>query len=374
MQDITLILLAAGSSSRFKSGVKKQWIRTGNEPLWQFVTKSFTDLNLFEKIIVVSSADECNYMRAHDSGAVIVEGSDSRQSSLKNALLSVETTYVMVSDIARACVDRELIERLINSKERADVTAPVIRVNDTAVYNGNTIDREELLLIQTPQLSRSKKLRDALQSDTIYTDESSAIVAHGGTRVFVDGDIRAHKITQVCDLLKLQCLQETSTATLCGNGFDTHAFGAGDSFKLCGIKIDHNRSLVAHSDGDVAIHALIDALLGAAGAGDIGEMFPDTDSAYADMDSTILLDMVVKKLRGYGFSVTNADITIMAQSPKLLPYKEQMRLSVSKHLQIAPIRVNIKATTTEELGFIGRKEGIAVMATATLNYIDWTTL
>ena len=142
---------------------------------------------------------------------------------------------------------------------------------------------------------------------------------------------------------------------------------------LCGVSIDDvDYGFKAHSDGDVAIHALIDAILGAAGAGDIGELFPDTDDSFKDIDSKILLEACVRRVNRYGFDIVNADITIIAQAPRLGAYKPRMKAKIAEILGIAPFRVNIKATTTEKLGFVGRKEGVAVMATANLKYFDWT--
>jgi len=141
--------------------------------------------------------------------------------------------------------------------------------------------------------------------------------------------------------------------------------------KLCGVSIDVDYGFAAHSDGDVAIHALIDALLGAAGMGDIGELYPDTESAYAGADSTRLLEDTLNRIRAFGLEVGNVDMTILAQAPRLLPYKAQMRSRLAGLLGIAAHRVNIKATTAEKLGFVGRKEGVTVHAVATLNYFNW---
>jgi len=279
----------------------------------------------------------------------------------------------MVSDIARACIDSELLYELIAHKENADCVVPYLHVNDTVVYQDKTINRDDVKRIQTPQLSKTDALKFALQNETEFTDESSAIVANGGTRFFIEGHDDAHKITRLSDLSTLPCLQKPSTATLSGNGFDVHAFEPDREMVLGGVKIDHvDFGFKAHSDGDVAIHALIDALLGAAGLGDIGMLFPDSDDAYKNIDSKELLRITVLKLKQFGFELINADITIAAETPRLSRYKKAMRTVLSDILHLPPSRMNIKATTTEKLGFIGRKEGVAVMASATLNYFDWT--
>lgn len=371
MSDITLILLAAGNSSRFGLPVKKQWLRIDHEPLWQFVADQFQISALFSNIIITAHQEEVPFMQAFCEHT-IVEGGETRQQSLQNALSYVTTPYVLVSDIARACIDKSLIETLIAVKDRADVIVPTLSVNDTIVYENSTIDREKVKRIQTPQLSNTERLKKALQTDQEFTDESSAIVAHGGTRYFVDGSEDAHKITYLHDLTKLPCIKAPSSATLVGNGFDVHAFETGRQMVLGGVKIEADFGFKAHSDGDVAIHALIDALLGAAGLGDIGMLFPDSDAAYKDVDSKKLLETTVLRLHQFGLVIVNADLTIAAETPRLNRYKNEMRQTLAKILQIPAARMNIKATTTEKLGFIGRKEGVGVMAGATLNYYDWT--
>ena len=371
MSDLTLILLAAGDSSRFTLNVKKQWLRIDHEPLWQYVTNRLKATNLFNEIIITAHPDEVPFMRHYDT-ATIIEGGATRQKSLTNALKNVTTTYVMVTDIARACVDPTLLQELIKHKEHADCIVPFLSVTDTIVYHEDTIDRSAVKRIQTPQLSRSKALRSALQNETEFTDESSAIIANGGSRFFIEGHEDAHKITHLSDLKTLSCLKKPSSATLIGSGFDVHAFEAGRKMVLGGVEINADFGFKAHSDGDVAIHALIDALLGAAGLGDIGMLFPDNDPAYKDIDSRTLLATTVLYLQKFGFEIINVDVTIMAQTPRLGNYKAKMRTQLASLLDLPPIRVNIKATTTESLGFIGREEGVGVMASASLNYFDWT--
>lgn len=370
LSDLTLVLLAAGNSSRFKTPVKKQWLRIGHDPLWLYVTNSISHSFPQLQIIIAAHREEIPFMQML-CDHTIVEGDTTRQGSLKNALKQVTTPYVMVSDIARSCIDPELILRLLQAKESADTIVPVLDITDTVVYDGTTIDRDKVKRIQTPQLSKTDVLRRALATDVEYTDESSAVVASGGTRHFVPGDARALKITHASDTSGLECLEAPSLATLSGNGFDVHPFEEGKAMVLGGVKIDSPFGFKAHSDGDVAIHALIDALLGAAGMGDIGMLFPDTDDQYKNIDSKELLSQCVLKLHQFGFVVLQADITIIAQTPKIAPYKEQMRRTLASLLHIPSARLNVKATTTEHLGFIGRKEGVGVIATASVNYFNW---
>ncbi len=372
MSDLTLILLAAGDSNRFGHPVKKQWLRIGHDPLWQFVTNRLQESGLFAKIIITAHPEEVTFMHTYTDQS-IVAGGKSRQKSLQNALEHVTSRHVLVTDTARACIDTSFIERIIAQKEKADCIVPYLSVTDTVVYGDTTIDRDDVKRIQTPQLSLTDSLRKALQTDIEYSDESSAIKALGGSRHYIKGHEDAHKLTYLSDLNKLPCLNRPATATLSGNGFDVHAFEDDRVMVLGGVEIDSPFGFKAHSDGDVAIHALIDALLGAAGLGDIGMLFPDSDNDFKDIDSKILLKKTVMTLHQLGFVILNADITISAQTPRLAKYKESMRKVLASLLHIPSSRMNVKATTTEGLGFVGRKEGVAVIATASLNYFDWTT-
>lgn len=350
---------------------KKQWLYSADRPLWLQVADQFSTLHSFDQVIIVSSKAECHLMKkfAHYH---YVEGGNTRQASLSNALAHISTPFVLVGDIARCCLDEAMIARVLNAKENADCIVPVLPLVDTLYIANKPADRSSAMRIQTPQLSRTQSLKQALLSGSEYTDESSAISVNGGGIYFVDGSENAHKLTTIDDLSKLSCLQKPSTRTLTGFGIDIHPFEGGKTMMLCGTKIDVPYGFKAHSDGDVAIHALIDALLGAAGFGDIGEFYPDTDPQYADADSRELLADVVQTLRDCGLVIGNVDLTIIAQTPKLLPYKKMMQQNMSTILNIRANFVNIKATTAEELGFLGRKEGVAVQAVANLTYFDWT--
>ena len=370
LSQTTLILLSAGSSSRFKSSVKKQWLYSGEIPLWLQVAQHFESMGLFEKIIIVSSSREIHYMK-HFADYTFVEGGDSRQASLSNALSHVNSSYVMVSDIARCCIPEAMIQRILHAKNEAACIVPALPVTDTLYMENTPIDREKVKIIQTPQLSRTKTLKQALDTKILFTDESSAIASLGQQIHFVEGSPLAHKLTTLDDLPKLPCIQAPSSRTLTGYGIDIHPFETGKEMKLCGVTIDAEYGFKAHSDGDVAIHALIDALLGAAGMGDIGELYPDTEPVFAGADSTKLLEDTVERISSFGFEIGNIDMTIMAEAPKLLPYKAIMRTTLASVLGIPSNRINIKATTAEKLGFVGRKEGVTVHAVANLNYFNW---
>ena len=371
MPDLTLLMLGAGSSSRFKERVKKQWLRIDDTPLWLYATKNLQSFYPFAQTVVTTTPDEKHYAEKFSDAICFVEGGSTRQESLKNALKHVTTPYVLVSDIARACIDQALFERLFNAKESADIVVPYLPVVDTVVYQNSTIQRDDVKLIQTPQLSKTDVLRKALQTSIDYTDDSSAIKAVGGIVAYVLGNADAKKLTCKDDVALLPCLKAPSTHHFTGYGFDVHAYEEGKAMMLGGLEVHPNIGFKAHSDGDVAIHALIDALLGAAGAGDIGELFPDNDMRYKNIDSKQLLQEVCSFLTKVGFEIAHCDLTIMAEFPRLSGFKNPIRFCLAKLLEIDPIHVNVKATTTEKLGFVGRQEGVAVSATATLHYYDW---
>ena len=370
MTDLSLILLAAGESSRFGSKIKKQWLRIGSIPLWLFVANRFKQIYNFKEIIIVANEKELSYMKRF-ANFKFAKGGSTRQESMKNGLNFVDSDFVMVSDVARSCINQDTILSLIENKNRADVIVPYIDVSDTVVYDDKTIKRELVKLIQTPQLSKTAVLRDALKSKDDFTDDSSAIKSIGGSAFYIKGSKNAKKITHYDDLKMLECLKAPSKETFIGQGFDVHAFCDNKEMFLGGVKIDSKVGFKAHSDGDVAIHALIDALLGAIGHGDIGELYPDNDMRYKDMDSKEMLKDVVGFLNRVGYEIVNVDLTILAEHPKISPYKDSMRKTLSSILEIEPIFCNIKATTTEKLGFIGQKEGVAVSAVCSLKFYNW---
>ena len=305
------------------------------------------------------------------SDYTVVAGGDSREASLRHALALIESEFVLASDVARACVPASLIDRVIAQAGTADCIVPALRVVDTVTGPKGALDREKLMRIQTPQLSKTAFLREALAAAEGFTDESTLIAARGGSVRTVEGDERAAKLTFGHEMTWLECLGAPSRRDLIGFGFDVHAFEPGKPMVLGGVTIDCEYGFKAHSDGDVALHALMDAILGAAGLGDIGGLFPDSDPAYKNADSMRLLEAVLLRVNALGYEVRGADVTIMAQKPRLENYKNAIRHKIAQGLNIRRERVNIKATTTEKLGFIGRSEGVAVQAVATLGYFDW---
>jgi len=371
VSDITLVVLCAGSSTRFGTKAKKQWLRIEDKPLWLYVTQNLSSSYKFAKVIVTGHQDEIKYMENFSYEFEYVQGGNTRQDSMQNALSKVDTPYVMFTDVARSCVPQAIIASLIENKLKADCIVPVLDVSDTVVFDGCTIDRDKVKLIQTPQLSNTSMLKLALQTSQTFTDDSSAIASIGGSVCYIQGSSKSKKLTFTNDLNDISCLKPPSNIYLNGNGFDIHPFEENKKMFLGGVHIPCEYGFKAHSDGDVLIHSVIDALLGAAGAGDIGEFFPDTDMSYSGIDSKILLEKIVNFIGNVGFDIVNVDITIIAQKPKITPHKLDIKKSLSTILQIEPCFVNIKATTAEKLGFIGRGEGVAVISNATIKYHNW---
>jgi 2-C-methyl-D-erythritol 4-phosphate cytidylyltransferase / 2-C-methyl-D-erythritol 2,4-cyclodiphosphate synthase len=371
--NVTLIVLCAGNSTRFEHKTKKQWIRIANEPLWLNVTKRLASFSSFDKVIVASHENELNYMKNFTDDFIFVKGGETRQKSILNCLEFVDTKYVMISDVARACIPKSVIEELLKEKETADCIVPALNVTDTVVYETNTINRDNVKLIQTPQLSNTQILKNALNTPIEFTDESSAIKNINGTIKYIQGSLESKKLTLGNELNDLPCLKNPSNNFFNGTGFDIHAFQDNKEMFLGGVKLPYEYGFKAHSDGDVLIHSVIDALLGAIGAGDIGEFFPDTDDKYKGIDSKILLDHIVAFIYNVGYEIVNIDVTIIAQKPKINPFKNEIKNSMAKLLKIEKQFVNIKATTAEKMGFIGRAEGVAVQSVATVKYYNWKT-
>lgn len=372
MNDITLVVLCAGESSRFELSVKKQWIRIDDEPLWLKVTNKLSSYSNFEKTIIVGHEDELSYMENFSDNFTFVAGGNTRQQSIVNALENVTSKYVMITDVARCCVPKTVIEDLIAHKADASIIVPALNVSDTVVYENITINRDDVKIIQTPQLSNTEILKSATKSNTEFTDDSSAIKNIGGTIKYIKGSQKSTKITFGDEIDNLTCLEKPNSNTFVGNGIDIHQFEENKQMVLGGVKIDSPVGFKAHSDGDVLIHSVIDALLGACGGGDIGEFFPDTDPKYKGADSKELLQFIVKFITNVGYEIINIDLTILAEIPKINPHKKTIKTTMANLLNIEKQKINIKATTAEKMGFVGREEGVVVLSSASLKYYNWT--
>ncbi len=300
-------------------------------------------------------------------------GGATRQDSVFAGLctLPAEISLVVVHDAARPLIDHGTIVRCLQGAEQYGAVIAAVPVKDTLKQVADsgriekTIDRTSLWQAQTPQAAKRELLEQAFALATrqqfIGTDEASLLEAAGIPIRIVEGSERNLKITRPEDLEVATALLEGNTMKI-GHGFDAHKLVAGRKLVLGGVTIDFELGLEGHSDADVVAHALIDALLGALGAGDIGRHFPDSDPQYQGIDSLLLLEQVQKLATARHFRLGNADITIVCQRPRLAPYLEQMQAHLARCCQVAPEAINIKATTTEKMGYTGRGEGIAAHA------------
>ncbi|WP_267524911.1 2-C-methyl-D-erythritol 2,4-cyclodiphosphate synthase [Campylobacter sp. MG1] len=383
MLNVSLILLAAGNSTRLKIPCKKQNLYINDTPLWLYVAKQYEKLYNFQNIIIV--CDDIKYYEKFNPNYKYIKGGKERFNSVKNAINDIDTDYVLITDTARAYINKKVLDELFKNIDDFDCVFPVINVNDT-VFNSSKFsyeNRNELKLVQTPQLSKTKILKNINLEN--YTDESSAIAAHGGKIKYILGDELSFKITTQNDLLKLKLLglQPPSNKTFVGFGYDVHEFcnsnighnlnddNKNENLILGGVNLGEKYALKAHSDGDVLCHALTDALLGACGLDDIGANYSPNDEKYHNANSLNLLQDAYKKCMNCGFELINADITICAEMPKILPHKNEILKNLIKALNCRSI--NIKATTTEKLGFIGRCEGVSVSAIVNMKYFDWSS-
>lgn len=382
LDDISLVMLAAGASRRFRQSypqgikLKKQWLRSGKTPLWLLATNALTQHFHFAKVIIAASSEDFHYMGLISPYAVI-KGGESRAQSLQNALEHIDTPFVLVSDVARWNCQKGVIEALINAlDEYHSCAVPCVGVADTSFYgvdsaNGAYLKREDLKLIQTPQLSRVNDLKAALKH--YHSDESSALHAYGKRIAFVRGSALMNKITHIEDLAFLP-LPPADDRVVIGKGADIHRFEKGKTMHLCGVEIECEYGFEAHSDGDIALHALSDAILGAIGGGDIGEWFPDSNDEYKGVSSVNLLKTIYDFAQSVGYEMINVDVNIITQMPKIAPYKLAMRQNLARLLHLSQESVNIKATTSENLGFIGRKEGAYAEAVVSMRLFDWHKL
>ncbi|GAD19663.1 bifunctional 2-C-methyl-D-erythritol 4-phosphate cytidylyltransferase/2-C-methyl-D-erythritol 2,4-cyclodiphosphate synthase [Helicobacter fennelliae] len=374
----TLVLMAAGDSLRFRQDIKtkqhkikKQWLRLKeNKPLWLFVADKLARLYPFEHIIITASESDYRYM-CKMCDYQIIKGGITRQESLRNALEQVQTEHVLVSDVARFNVSQEIIDALFSLmiQEQYDCIAPTIGIADTIYYDTEYINRDKLLRIQTPQLSKTQILKLAINTYQ-STDESSIIAKIGGKVGYIQGNEKLAKLTFKQDLQALESFIDNDSFVYVGNGIDIHGFEKGKKMMLGGVEIQSDVGFKAHSDGDVLLHSIADSILGAMGAGDIGEWFPDTDETFKNADSAILLRQIYDFAKSVGFKILNLDVTILAQTPKISPYKKAIQSRLSEILEIPLFALNIKATTAEKLGFIGREEGVCVLSSVSLKTIN----
>lgn len=304
--------------------------------------------------------------------AIIVPGGATRTASVRAALARVrDDDVILVHDAARPGLRAPLVGQLLREIELgAQAAAPAMRIADAlARADGEAVPREGLFQVQTPQAFVAAVLRDAYErvpADASFADDLAVVRAVGVAVRFIDGDPRLMKITYPGDIDMVARLMGERIVCV-GNGVDAHRFGPGEYVTLCGVRIAHGRGLVGHSDADAAWHALVDAMLGAIGAGDIGAHFPPSDATWKAADSETFLRHAHGLLGKAQAQLTHVDVTIMCEAPRVSPYREAMRARTAEVLGLPLSAVSVKATTTERMGFLGREEGLAAIATATVS-------
>lgn len=389
---ISALIVAAGRGVRAasESALPKQYCPIGGVPILARTIAAFADHPRVHEILVVIHPDDASlYASASRPFAARlrkpVAGGVRRQDSVclgLEALAEAAPSSVLIHDAARPFVDRALIDRVIDSLAANDATLPCLPVADTLkwVARGKVIgtaERDQLFRAQTPQGFKFEAIlaahrKAAKESGRAFTDDAAVAEWYGLDVALVEGAEDNRKLTTAEDMRLADELLQPRRGHDAGtmrvaSGYDVHAFGPGDAVILCGVSIPHEKKLVGHSDADVALHALTDALLGTIADGDIGVHFPPSDARWRGAASEIFVKHAAAKVRERGGSIVHADITLLCEAPRIGPYRDQMRGRVAELLGIEPSRVSLKATTNEGLGFIGRGEGIAAIATATVN-------
>ena len=370
--NVYAVILCGGSGTRMGKEGNKTLLALGGEPAVVRSARAFQG-EVKGTVLVVRSGEEQLFrdtLAAYGFAPLAVTaGGDDRQASALRGLkaLPQDGDAVLIHDGARPFVTKDMVRRVIRSIEEFGSGVAAVPARDTikkADGDGRVIetpDRASLWQVQTPQGFR---LQDILRAHALskarYTDDAALMEAAGYPVRLVMGGYDNLKLTSPEDLRMANGMLTPRV----GTGYDAHRLVEGRELWLGGVRVPYEKGLLGHSDADAALHALSDALLGAAAMGDIGHLFPDNDPRYKGISSIILLREVGKRLRDAGFAIGNADVTIVAQAPKLAPYIPQMRKAIAEALEVEPDKVSVKATTTERMGFEGRGEGISAQAVA----------
>ncbi len=366
------IIVAAGRGSRAGGDVPKQWQLLAGRPVLAHTLAAFADLR---RVLVIHPDDQAQAM-ALAGDALVVTGGATRAQSVRRALEALEgqgVTRVLIHDGARPCVSAGLIARMGQALDHSTAAAPALAVTD-ALWRGvdGTVlglqPRDGLFRAQTPQAFHFDAILAAHRSGhPDAADDVELALAAGIDVAIVAGDEDNIKLTFPGDFARAEAILKGRRMDIrLGNGFDVHAFCAGDHVWLCGVKVPHGKGLLGHSDADVGMHALTDAIYGALAQGDIGQHFPPSDLQWKGAESHIFLRHAIDLARGMGFQLGNCDVTLICERPKIGPHATAMRAALAGIMGVDVARVSVKATTSERLGFTGREEGIAAIATATL--------
>ena len=372
---VTALIVAAGKGERMGGGLPKQYRLLGGKPVLRRAVEALSAHPAVSTVRVVIGQGQQELATAALAGLHVgdlIEGGEQRADSVRAGLDSISGDAVLVHDAVRPFCPHAVIDRLIARLELHDGAAPVLPVSDTLVRGAaeieQPIDRSGLVRVQTPQAFRLDALRRAYAEWKGATPTDETTVARGaGLRVAaIEGDPLLEKITTSSDWDRAEAMLVSRFIPRTGFGFDVHAFSGEGPILLGGVAFPHSRGLAGHSDADVVLHAITDALLGAAALGDIGEHFPPSDPQWEGASSDRFLTHAAKLVRSAGGVIDHIDCTVICETPKIGPVREAMRLRIAEIAGLARSQVSIKATTTERLGFTGRGEGVAAQAVANI--------
>lgn len=370
MNSTVAVIVAGGTGSRMTGSKPKTYRLLNGKPVLWHTLQAFASHYDVDEIVLVHNANHTEYLApilAEFAQVKAVIGGSTRQQSVRKGLEAIEgASKVLIHDAARPFVSHALISRVIDAKGEAVI--PVIPVADTIKrLDGSTVDRSELRAAQTPQaFNYDIILKLHQQAISEVTDDAMLAEQADIDIEFVDGDALNRKITTEDDLKMMQAAPRIAV----GNGFDVHAFvpheNQDKNIMICGVPVECDMAIEGHSDGDVGLHALTDAILGCIGNGDIGQHFSSDNPKWKGADSELFLKEAIRLMRETGGKLSHCDITLITQMPKLAPHRENMRARIAEICGVDISYVSVKATTTDYLGFIGRKEGLAAQATATV--------
>ncbi|MDB5492700.1 MAG: 2C-methyl-D-erythritol 2,4-cyclodiphosphate synthase [Phenylobacterium sp.] len=376
------VVVAAGAGLRAGPGEPKIWRTLGGKPIVRWSVEGLLSAGAREVVVVVARdrLGQVDEALVGLEGWKAVTGGRTRAESVQAGLAAItagRNQPVLVHDAARPFVSREHVGRLLAALELADGAVPALPVADTLKRGESLIDetvsREGLWRAQTPQAFRFGRLKAAYRrwpATEEPTDDAAVMERAGAHVAMVPGDPMLMKLTYPEDFLLAEQLAASRRIVRTGLGIDAHRFGPGDVVWLCGIRIEHDLGLVGHSDADAGLHAITDAVLGAIGAGDIGEHFPPTDPRWKGASSDQFLRHAVSLVTARGGRIVNADVTLICERPKIGPHRQEMRARIAELLGVAVDRVGVKATTTEGMGFTGREEGIMAQAVVSVETPD----
>ena len=376
------MLVAAGSGSRAGGGLPKQYRTFAGKALLAHAIDHVRHPAIDAVQVVIGEGQEAAYAAAIGDRPLppYILGGATRRESVRNGLEALakagDVDRVLIHDAARPFVYLEVWDRLIEALENSEAAVPALPTVDTMARGrdtlGENVDRDALIRIQTPQAFQFEAIRrahDCWVGDEA-TDDAQMARAAGITVAVVAGDPALEKLTHEADFARAEAALIARLSPRTGMGFDVHAFAAGRELWLGGIRIPHDRGLKGHSDADVVLHALTDAILGAIGAGDIGDHFPPSDPQWRGAPSSLFLEHARDLVEAAGGRIEHVDVTIICEAPRIGPFRQAMREKVAGLLRLPVGRTSIKATTTERLGFTGRGEGIAAQAVATVRIAD----